>query len=56
MISEPLGGAHRDFDQAAKNIKEVLLNELKELTTLDKDSLIDKRYQKMLAYGAFTEN
>ncbi|MFT6835063.1 MAG: acetyl-CoA carboxylase carboxyl transferase subunit alpha [Francisellaceae bacterium] len=56
VISEPLGGAHRDFDQAAKNIKEVLLNELKELTTLDKDSLIDKRYQKMLAYGAFTEN
>jgi acetyl-CoA carboxylase carboxyl transferase subunit alpha len=56
VIKEPLGGAHRDFNQAAENIKKMILKQLSELNELDKETLLDRRYQKMQAYGAFADN
>ncbi|MDC0534588.1 acetyl-CoA carboxylase carboxyltransferase subunit alpha [Francisellaceae bacterium] len=56
VIKEPLGGAHRDFNQAAENIKKMILKQLTELNELDKETLLDRRYQKMQAYGAFADN
>ncbi|MGO2305466.1 MAG: acetyl-CoA carboxylase carboxyl transferase subunit alpha [Providencia sp.] len=51
IIPEPLGGAHRDYQQAAKNLKQQLLADLMALNQLDIDTLLAERYQKIMAFG-----
>ncbi len=55
IIGEPLGGAHRDVDAIAGNIKQALAEELGQLTTASIDDLLENRYQRLMAYGEFTE-
>ncbi len=55
IIDEPLIGAHRDKEAAAKAIKEYYLRSLNELLTLPKKELIEKRYQKLISLGSFEE-
>jgi len=51
VIPEPLGGAHRDIDKVAETLKSHLVKQLEELQSQDVDSLLDKRYQRLLSYG-----
>ena len=51
IVSEPLGGAHRNVDEMAENLKQRLLDDLADLDTLDKDALLDRRYQRLMSYG-----
>jgi len=51
VIPEPLGGAHRNPQMIALNIKEVIVKELKELKGLKKDALLDQRYKKFRSMG-----
>ncbi len=46
IIQEPLGGAHRDYKQAANNVKDFIVRNLKELKSLNKKKLIEKRWKK----------
>lgn len=46
IISEPLGGAHSDPAESAKNIKECLLKYLKELKQVSLEELVNLRYEK----------
>lgn len=46
IIPEPLGGAHHDSEKTAENLKEFLLGSLEELSVLDKDELLRRRYTK----------
>jgi acetyl-CoA carboxylase carboxyl transferase subunit alpha len=46
IIKEPIGGAHRNPQQAADILKEVLIEELKLLSKLKPDKLIERRIQK----------
>ena len=55
VIPEPLGGAHRDVDAIAENIKQALLATLAELQKLSPDELVEARYKRLLAYGQYTE-
>ncbi|MFH0877254.1 MAG: acetyl-CoA carboxylase carboxyltransferase subunit alpha [Candidatus Omnitrophota bacterium] len=55
VIKEPLGGAHMDPEDAAKNIKSVVKKYFIELKKLDKDELVDLRYNKFRAMGSFGE-
>ncbi len=55
VVVEPLGGAHRDVDTMAGTLKAVLLEELRPLAGLDPDELVGKRYQRLMAYGQFTD-
>lgn len=55
IIKEPLGGAHRNPQQTADNIKESLLHNLKDLSRIPKDELIDKRYDKFRKIGVVSE-
>ncbi len=55
IIDEPLIGAHRDKKAAAKALKEYYLQSLKELNTLSKEELLQKRYQKLISMGSYTE-
>ena len=51
VISEPLGGAHRDAQKVALNVKEAILRNLKELELLDKEELLKLRYKKFRSMG-----
>ena len=51
VVEEPLGGAHRDMDEMSAMLKHSLKEDLAELDALEKNELIDKRYEKLMAYG-----
>ncbi len=53
IIPEPLGGAHRDLPQAAKNLREAILQNLGLLTGKTADQLVEERYAKFRAFGEF---
>jgi len=55
IIDEPIEGAHRNYDKTSENIKEYFLNQIKELKKLDKETLLQKRFEKYLNYGSFDE-
>ena len=54
IIQEPAGGAHRDPEQAAANIADVLEAQLKELNAMETPTLLDMRYQRLRSYGSFS--
>ncbi|MDH5633655.1 MAG: acetyl-CoA carboxylase carboxyltransferase subunit alpha [Gammaproteobacteria bacterium] len=56
IISEPLGGAHRDMETMAGQVKAALVSTLNELDTIPIDSLLDQRYQRYMKAGRFEEN
>lgn len=56
VVREPLGGAHRDFHLTALNLQSVLMRHLQELQQQSIDEIIAKRYQRMMSYGAYTED
>lgn len=51
VISEPLGGAHRDYVATAENMKATLLAQLDELEALDNENRLERRYQRLMSYG-----
>lgn len=55
IIKEPLGGAHRSPDTMAASIKAALLDRLDQLSTLDLDTLIANRYNRLMGFGKFKE-
>lgn len=55
VIKEPLGSAYRDPEQVAERIKKKIIASIERLQQLDTDALLEKRYQKLMSYGAFSE-
>jgi acetyl-CoA carboxylase carboxyl transferase subunit alpha len=55
IIPEPLGGAHRDLEQTAKNISEKILAALEELANKTPGKLVEDRYKRLKKIGSFTE-
>ncbi|MBT0403304.1 acetyl-CoA carboxylase carboxyl transferase subunit alpha [Morganella morganii] len=51
IIPEPAGGAHRNYQQAADNLREQLLQDLAVLSALPEDELLAQRYQKLMSFG-----
>jgi len=51
-IKEPLGGAHRDVEEMASRIREHVSGQLDRLCTTDVGSLVESRYQRLMAYGS----
>jgi len=51
VIQEPLGGAHRDHDQAAQRVRDSLVRALNGLRGLSDDALVEKRYARLLSYS-----
>ena len=52
VISEPLGGAHRDIDKTIENVKQSLIKNLKDLNSSKHTSLLSLRRKKYLKYGS----
>lgn len=51
IIPEPLGGGHRNVAKVACSLKKQLLADLNELSDLDTETLLERRYQRLLNYG-----
>jgi acetyl-CoA carboxylase carboxyl transferase subunit alpha len=56
VVAEAPGGAHRDFDLTARNLGQAIERHLSELMKLDGPTLLEQRYQKFRAMGAFVES
>ncbi|XKE44999.1 acetyl-CoA carboxylase carboxyl transferase subunit alpha [Halomonas organivorans] len=52
LIPEPLGGAHRQPAVTAERIKGALLASLDRLNGMDIDTLLERRYERLMSYGA----
>ena len=52
IIKEPLGGAHRNYDQASLNLKNSIIQNLNRLIQIPLDDLVEKRYERLMSYGA----
>lgn len=50
-IPEPLGGAHRDVDAMASNLRERLTAQVDKLSKEPLDALLERRYQRLMSYG-----
>ena len=55
IIPEAPGGAHRDAAVTAAKIRVALKRHLRELASLSSEELVERRYQKFRAMGAFIE-
>ena len=55
IVSEPIGGAHKDHKEAAALLKAALKEELIQLAKIKPDRLIEARLDKFGKMGAFTE-
>ena len=53
VVDEPPGGAHQDPRGAAKLLDLALSDALAELLQLTPDELVEQRYQRFRAMGAF---
>ena len=56
VIQEPLGGAHRDHHSMAANLRSYLIKNLKTLSSLPLEELLDARYKKFRKMGVFVDN
>ncbi len=55
IVPEPLGGAHRDWDAAAANLRDALADHLRDLAGKSREALVAERYEKFRRLGAFQE-
>ena len=51
IIEEPLGGAHRDYDQISSSIKDSLIKNLSALNSISMEQLLDRRYKRLVEIG-----
>jgi len=54
IIEEPLGGAHNAPDVMAANVANALSTQLAQLKALDTETLLERRYQRLMSYGAIS--
>ena len=55
VVPEPLGGAHRDHEEAARILKSVIMRHLREAISTPADELVRKRYRKYRRMGRFVQ-
>ncbi|MCG8466557.1 MAG: acetyl-CoA carboxylase carboxyltransferase subunit alpha [Xanthomonadales bacterium] len=55
IIEEPAGGAHRDPKLAAQRLRASIIQQLDQLPRDDLDTLLERRYQRLMSYGRFKD-
>jgi acetyl-CoA carboxylase carboxyl transferase subunit alpha len=55
IVPEPVGGAHRDWERAAQNLRVTLREQLWTLRDKSREELVSERYEKFRRMGAFEE-
>ena len=56
IIDEPLGGAHRDYDDIAKRLKLILIEELEKLSASPISQIVNQRQERLRKIGKFEDN
>ncbi|AQQ00755.1 MULTISPECIES: acetyl-CoA carboxylase carboxyl transferase subunit alpha [Pseudoalteromonas] len=51
LVDEPLGGAHRNYDAMARNLKVRLKRDLADLQALTLEEMLDQRYKRLMSFG-----
>ena len=55
VIEEPLGGAHRNHGELMQRLREVLAEQLRTAQDMPLSDLLDRRFDRIMAYGQFVE-
>lgn len=55
IINEPVGGAHRDLKQMGTQLKRALVEALRQVDDLSVKALLERRYERLQAYGKFND-
>ncbi|MBL8437322.1 MAG: acetyl-CoA carboxylase carboxyltransferase subunit alpha [Zoogloeaceae bacterium] len=55
VVSEPVGGAHRDHRAMAQSLKRALQDALRQLTDLTPAQLVERRFERLMDYGRYKE-
>lgn len=55
IVTEPLGGAHRDIEGVMQSVKNAIKTELAKLQKKETDKLLAARYERLMGYGKFKE-
>lgn len=51
LVDEPLGGAHRNYDAMARNLKDRLKRDLADLQALSLEDMLEQRYKRLMSFG-----
>ncbi|MEO8805422.1 MAG: acetyl-CoA carboxylase carboxyltransferase subunit alpha [Burkholderiaceae bacterium] len=55
IVNEPVGGGHRDIKQMAAFLKRALNDALRQVSDLSTKDLLKRRYERLQAYGRFSD-
>ena len=55
IVSEPVGGAHRDHRQMSAFLKRALGDAWRQVSDLKGKDLLDRRYERLMSYGRFSD-
>ena len=55
IVSEPVGGAHRDHKQMAAYLKRALGDAFRQVKDLKVKDLLQQRYERLQSYGRYTD-
>jgi acetyl-CoA carboxylase carboxyl transferase subunit alpha len=55
IVSEPVGGAHRDPKAMSASLKRALGDALRQVSDLKVKELLDRRYERLQSYGRFSD-
>ncbi|MFP3014335.1 MAG: acetyl-CoA carboxylase carboxyl transferase subunit alpha [Arsenophonus sp.] len=53
IVQEPLGGAHRNYEQIADNLKQRILNDLSDIDLFSTEELTNRRYKRLMEFGYY---
>ncbi len=56
IVSEPLGGAHRDPNAMMESLRTSLVRSLEQLRSIPLEQLLQRRYERLTSYGRFDEH
>jgi acetyl-CoA carboxylase carboxyl transferase subunit alpha len=55
IVNEPLGGAHRNYEEMMRYMKKALQDSLKQVQDKSLDELLRTRFERLMGYGKFKE-
>ena len=55
IVSEPVGGAHRDYENMMMAMRKALSESLKIFESMGKKELLERRHERLMSYGKFKE-
>ena len=55
VVSEPVGGAHRDLRHMASQLKRALVDALRQVSDLKTKDLLQRRYERLQSYGRYAD-